>query len=210
MLVVSDTDEGSAIGTGFLVSADGLLVTNHHVVEAGKRLVAKSSTGGIYPVIAVKGDDAEHDVAVLQIDAQNMPFLRLDESAELTQPGRRIAVIGNPSGLQGTVTEGVVSAIRKLDQFGNVLQISAAISPGSSGSPVLNAHGKVIGLATFKFQSGEALNFAIPASEIAKLLTATKAAVKSEAKAAPIHPIRLQKVHLKTTREYCMILHSLP
>ena len=205
MLVVSEGDnEGEVQGTGFLVSPEGLLVTNHHVVQGGKRLVAKSSTGGIYPVTAVKGDDVEHDVAVLQIDAQNMPFLRLDESPQMIQPGRRIAVIGNPIGLQGTVTEGVVSAVRKLE-FGDVLQISAAISPGSSGSPVLNADSKVVGLATFKARDGEALNFAIPAREIAKVLGAAQAVAKSEIKAAPYAPNPLAK---GSPEEDAKVLHD--
>ncbi len=193
MLIMSEgSEESLAQGTGFVLSADGVLVTNHHVIEGGKRLVARSHTGGIYPVMAVICDDAAHDVAVLKIAAKDMQFLQLDQSTKV-EAGEKIAVIGNPVGLESTVTEGIVSAVRSVEKLGDIIQISAAISPGSSGSPVLNADGKVIGVATFKLLKGEALNFAIPAKQIKQAVDRAKETPESETNSGPYLPNPLAK-----------------
>lgn len=156
-------------GTGFLVSADGHLVTNHHVIKGATRIVARSATGSVYPVKAILADDDEHDLAILQLDAANMPMLALGDENSV-HPGAAVVVIGNPTGLEGSITEGIISAMRDLKSYGNVFQISAAISPGSSGSPVLNSDGKVLGVATFKKTDGEALNFAVSVKYLKALL----------------------------------------
>ena len=93
----------------------------------------------------------------------------MGDTAKL-EAGTRLAVIGSPLGLEGSVSEGIVSAVRELSAGGRLVQISAAISPGSSGSPVLNAEGKVIGIATALIPFGQSLNFAVPVEAASALL----------------------------------------
>ncbi|NBR46310.1 MAG: hypothetical protein EBT68_04245 [Verrucomicrobia bacterium] len=133
LLAIQDEDgEVKSSGTGFLVSPDGLLVTNHHVVTGAKHILAKAENGGLFPVTRIIASDPANDLALLQVEGKDLPYLSLapPNSAEA---GTRIAVIGSPLGLEGTLTEGIVSARRKLPgETREVLQISAAISQGSS------------------------------------------------------------------------------
>ena len=171
LLAIQDEDgEVKGSGTGFLVSSDGLLVTNHHVVAGAKQILAKAENGGLFPVVRVVAADPANDLALLQVEGKDLPCLSLapPNSAEA---GTRIAVIGSPLGLEGTLTEGIVSARRKLPgQKREVLQISAAISQGSSGSPVLDAQGRVVGIASFLLAEGQSLHFATPSEKLQALL----------------------------------------
>ncbi len=157
-------------GSGFFIDADRV-VTNRHVIEGAHRAEVHSYTGAIYPVKGVLAVDAEGDLAVLKIDApvnQARPLL-LDRTSP--QEGESVVVIGNPLGLEGSVTNGIVSAVRDIPTFGRIIQITAPISPGSSGSPVVNMHGQVIGVATLQITGGQSVNFAIPSERISQLQT---------------------------------------
>ena len=192
MLIVADgAGKSGSLGTAFTVSADGKLVTNFHVIEGKDRLTAKSQNGGLFLVKSVLAIDKEHDLALLQIEARNLPFLELGDSASINS-GAGVVVIGNPIGLEASVTQGIISAKRVIDSQGEILQISAAISPGSSGSPVFNAQGKVVGVATFKLVKGESLNFAIPSSHVASLLSrpANAADTKSSSTSSRVTGLR--------------------
>jgi len=159
-------------GSGFFVESDRI-VTNRHVLEGAYRAEVHSSTGTVLPVKGVLAVDAEGDIALLKIDppiAQIKP-LPLDKTSP--QEGESIVVIGNPLGLEGSVTNGIVSAVRDIPTFGRIIQITAPISAGSSGSPVVNMQGQVIGIATLQITGGQSVNFAIPSERISQLQVTT-------------------------------------
>src|SRR5919106_4453639 len=156
-------------GSGFFVDVDRI-VTNRHVLENAHRAEVHSSTGAIFPVKGVLAVDAEGDLALLKIEvppATQVRPLPLDRTSP--QEGESVVVIGNPFGLEGSVTNGIVSAVRDIPTFGRIIQITAPISPGSSGSPVVNMLGQVIGVATLQVTGGQSVNFAIPSERISQL-----------------------------------------
>jgi tetratricopeptide (TPR) repeat protein len=155
-------------GSGFFIGSDRV-VTNRHVIENAYRAEVHSYNGSVYPVKGVIAVDAEGDLALLRVDAppnQVRPLL-LDRTSP--QEGESVVVIGNPFGLEGSVTNGIVSAVRDIPTFGRIIQITAPISPGSSGSPVVNMQGQVIGVATLQITGGQSVNFAIPSERISQL-----------------------------------------
>ena len=157
-------------GSGFFVDSDRV-VTNRHVIEGAYRAEVHSSTGSIYPVKGVLAVDAEGDIALLKIEAPANPVRPLPIDRTSPQEGESVVVIGNPFGLEGSVTNGIVSAVRDIPTFGRIIQITAPISPGSSGSPVVNMQGQVIGVATLQITGGQSVNFAIPSERISRLQT---------------------------------------
>jgi S1-C subfamily serine protease len=160
-----ETDHGFQSGTGFFISSDGYLVTNAHVIAGAmnKNAVTVTANNGTrYTVESLAYLDKEADIAILKVDCNDVPYLQ-PETAENVAEGQAVLVIGNPEGLQGTVSNGLVAAIRKNP---NLIQITAPISPGSSGSPVLNEEGRVIGVAAQIYKQGQNLNFAIPVAEV--------------------------------------------
>jgi S1-C subfamily serine protease len=149
-------------GTGFFISADGVLLTNYHVISGARRIIAKTSSGTVYALKRICGYSEAYDVAELQFVTPKVPFLTMGPSADAVE-GQRVLVIGNPEGLEGTVSDGIIAAFR-----GNrsLIQITAPISPGSSGSPVLNEFGQAIGIATSIFKEGQNLNLAISSETV--------------------------------------------
>jgi tetratricopeptide (TPR) repeat protein len=156
-------------GSGFFVNNKGHIVTNHHVIEGAYRATVKTSSGMEYPVEGIIAKNADADIVklVANIPDANTPFLNLSDI--VPSEGQDIVVIGNPLGLESTVSAGIVSAVRDIPAFGKILQITAPISPGSSGSPVVNSKGEVIGVATLIAKSGQNINFAIPADKVLAL-----------------------------------------
>ncbi|MDD5135471.1 MAG: trypsin-like peptidase domain-containing protein [Phycisphaerae bacterium] len=155
--------------SGFFIDNKGRLITNHHVVEGAYSATIKTSTGKEYPVQGIVAKDIQADIVKLVVNQPdaNMTFLNL--SANVPSEGENIFVIGNPLGLESTVSSGIVSAVRDIPAFGKILQITAPISHGSSGSPVINSKGEVIGIATLVVTKGQNLNFAIPSYKIITL-----------------------------------------
>lgn len=157
-----------ARGSGFFVAADRV-ITNRHVIERSTRVEIHLLDGKKFPVRGVLAVDGEGDLALLAVDVPRglAPPLPLVRSAP--QEGESIVVIGNPFGLEGSVSNGIVSAVREISGYGKIIQITASISPGSSGSPVVNMAGQVIGVATLQAAEGQNLNFAVPAERISLL-----------------------------------------
>ena len=159
-------------GSGFFIDADRI-VTNRHVLDGAHRAEVHSSTGSIFQVKGVLAVDAEGDIALLKIDMPTPPIKPLPLDKTSPQEGESVVVIGNPLGLEGSVTNGIVSAVRDIPTFGRIIQITAPISAGSSGSPVVNMQGQVIGLATLQITGGQSVNFAIPSERISQLQAST-------------------------------------
>ena len=170
------------LGSGFVVSSDGLILTNAHVVDGSDKVTVTLKDGRTFEG-EVMGTDSFTDVAVIKIEPEEeLPAVSLADS-EVLQPGEWAIAIGNPLGLDNTVTTGIVSATgRSSAQVGvgdkrvSFIQTDAAINPGNSGGPLLNAKGEVIGINTAIIQNAQGLGFAIPintARDVAEELIAT-------------------------------------
>lgn len=162
-----ETDRGQ-IGSGFVVAPGGRIVTNAHVIRDATRARVRLADGRVFEDVALLDHDLEHDLAMLVIDADGLRPLPLARGK--LRVGSRVVVIGNPQGLDSTVSDGLLSGTRR-DARGETLQISAPISPGSSGGPVFDEHGRVIGVSTKILNSGQNLNFAMPIRYVAELRT---------------------------------------
>ncbi len=155
-------------GSGFFIAADRV-ITNRHVIEKAARVEVHLIDGKKFSAKGVLAVDGEGDLALLQVDVQKTFVHPLQVVRTVPQEGASVVVIGNPYGLDGSVTNGIVSAVREIAGYGKIIQITAPISPGSSGSPVVNMNGQVIGVATLQSAEGQSLNFAVPAERILQL-----------------------------------------
>lgn len=175
--VVADEEDSASVGTGIIMSADGYIVTNAHVIAGGKRCLVTLDTGVTYDALLVGMDEFE-DLAVLKVDAQDLPAAEFGNS-DLAAVGDPVYAIGNPLGvkLRGTLTDGLISAIDrdvKVDgRAMTVIQTNAALNNGNSGGPLINSSGQVIGINTLKMGmlkdadvSVEGLGFALPVSSV--------------------------------------------
>src|SRR5438309_3966705 len=155
-------------GSGFFVDKDRV-VTNRHVIDGAYRGEVHLNSGNSFQVKNVLAVDAEADIAILKVEAPPNLVRPLSLDRASPQEGESVVVIGNPFGLEGSVTNGIVSAVRDIPGFGRIIQITAPISRGSSGSPVVNMQGQVISVATLQITGGQSVNFAIPSERIAQL-----------------------------------------
>jgi S1-C subfamily serine protease len=162
--------ESLMTGSGFFIKP-GQVVTNLHVVRAAVRVEIKTldGKGKMFPVNGVLAVDEEGDLALLSVD---MPLERSRSSelaSELPEEGEPIFVIGNPLKLEGSVSDGIVSAVREVPNAYRIIQITAPISHGNSGSPVFNLKGQILGVVTIKVTNGQNINLAIAAARVAQL-----------------------------------------
>lgn len=166
--------KSSALGSGFIISADGYIVTNNHVVEGADKITVKLN-GDKSDGLAAKvvGTDAETDLALLKVESKNpLPVLKFGDS-DAMEVGDWVVAIGNPFGLSNTVTAGILSAKGRdihAGPFDNFLQTDASINPGNSGGPLINMEGEVIGINTAISASGQGIGFAIPSSLASKVI----------------------------------------
>jgi len=162
--------DGEEIGmaSGFIISEDGIIVTNFHVVASAAQAQIKIGEKVFDEVFFVKGIPAQ-DIAVLKINTEKLPVLNIGDSDSLMN-GQFIIVLGNPWGLERSVSTGIISAIRSKDNI-KLIQMTAPVSPGSSGGPVINEYGEVTGITTLaSIFLAQNLNFAIPISYLSNLL----------------------------------------
>ena len=160
--------ERRGTGSGFIISADGLILTNHHVVDGADEIKVRLTDNREFTG-KVLGSDAKTDIAVVKIEAKDLPYLTMGNSDEL-KVGEWVAAIGSPFGLDNTVTAGIVSAkSRKLpsDQYVPFIQTDVAVNPGNSGGPLFNMKGEVVGINSQIFSTSGGfmgLSFAIPSN----------------------------------------------
>ncbi|MDD2898425.1 MAG: DegQ family serine endoprotease [Desulfuromonadaceae bacterium] len=153
-----------SLGSGFMISKDGYIVTNDHVVRDAESIQVKLSNDKVYDAKVV-GADQKTDIAVIKIAAADLPTVVLGDSEKL-EVGQWAIAIGNPFGLDRTMTVGVISATGRsnmgIETYENFIQTDASINPGNSGGPLLNVYGEVIGINTAIVAAGQGIGFAIP------------------------------------------------
>ena len=183
--ISSTTAEGQATGSGFVVDDGGLIVTNEHVIDGAEQVTVKIGTDGKEIPAEIVGADASHDLALLKVDADGLKALPLGDSSKV-EVGDNTYAIGNPYGLDHTLTTGVVSALNRTlqapdgSELGGAIQTDAALNPGNSGGPLLDEDGQVIGvnaqIATGGTQGGGnvGIGFAIPTSTVKQFISQAK------------------------------------
>jgi tetratricopeptide (TPR) repeat protein len=162
VVVVAIDGKGRPIGqgSGFIIREDGAVVTNYHVISMAADVKFKLGMK-VLDAEGVLHVDPENDLAIVKMEGKDYPRVRIGDSNKL-RVGEKIYVIGSPQGLENTISEGILSGIREVDRKHKILQMTAPISPGSSGGPLFNGDGEVVGVATFLIASTQNLNFAMP------------------------------------------------
>ncbi len=169
----------TSLGSGFCVDSVGIIATNAHVIRGATSVVVRIGDLGVTASARPIYYDAGQDIALLYVPAAaNGVVLKLRSTLELVQ-GVRVLAIGHPEGLDFSVSDGIVSALRSLDSGRQLIQITAPISPGSSGGPILDERGRVVGMAVSQLREGQNLNFAIPAEQVAYALNSCRAGLQS-------------------------------
>lgn len=154
-------------GSGFLVSADGRILTNHHVIRRAASVSVLGDHGREYQVEGLLGTDPDRDLAILKVQGENLPFLSLE--AARPPVGSDVFALGNPKGLNFTFSDGMVSGYRQVRRM-HAIQTTTPVSPGSSGGPLVNEKGQVVGVVVAGRTDGQNLNFAVVASAAQELL----------------------------------------
>ena len=191
----SDTPEGNAIGSGVLVNGDGWIVTNFHVVEGARKLTITNNVGKKTTAVGFYIAEPTKDLAVIKIDKDSFEYSAINLASELPRKGEEVAAFGSPMGFSFSATEGVVSAVRtgseirkslidlaKVDVYSllgysestNWIQMSAAISGGNSGGPLVDMHGDLVGINTWTTPEAQNLNFASTVDEVRQILEMAK------------------------------------
>jgi serine protease Do len=164
-------EEQKGVGSGFVLAADGLIVTNYHVIKGAEKLTVTMADGTKHAGKVI-GTDPGSDLALVRISAKGLTALKLADPKSL-RVGQFVVAVGSPLGLSQTVTSGILSAINRdinLNSRVNFLQTDAPINPGNSGGPLLNLRGEVIGVNTAIAARGQGIGFAVPVDTLATVL----------------------------------------
>jgi S1-C subfamily serine protease len=190
VLIAASNGKESSLGTGFVVASDGIIVTNYHIIRKAKEIAVKLSNGLTIGELVVAAVDASKDLALLKINKSDLDPVTLGDSRDI-RVGQKVMTIGNPYGLESTISDGLISSLRKTESGLEVIQISVPLSEGSSGGPLYNMDGEVIGVTTATFQKGQNLNFAVPINYLKPLISkASGAVVPKQGRARKIYIIR--------------------
>ncbi len=183
---VAKTDGSTFTGTGFVLTPDGLIATSRHVSENALYINITFNNGAVSGEAAQVAAAGNVDLSLLKIQARNLPHVTLGDS-DTVLPGQTITVIGNPRRLQNTISSGLISQVRKKADGVLWHQISAPISPSSSGSPVFNADGQVVSIAfaSYKGEGNQNLNFAVPSNYLKELVSAAGYSLPAPQQAVP-------------------------
>ena len=172
VLVEAQMIDGLSSGTGCIINKNGIILTSSHVVDKSSYIEVTTSKGETYNAEIMPTNGSNGDLALLRIKPNKpLPTIKLGDSS-MVKVGQKVLAIGNPFGFNGTLTTGIVS---RIDYERNKIQTDAAINPGSSGGPILNADGEVIGISQSIFnpdnnKSNIGIGFAVPANEVKKLI----------------------------------------
>jgi serine protease Do len=164
-----------SLGSGFIISPDGYILTNNHVVDKGRDIKVALSDGRVLDAKLI-GKSKEIDIALLKVEAEDLPAVVFGDSDAL-EVGDWVVAIGNPFGLSQTVTAGIVSAKGRVigaGPYDDLIQTDAAINPGNSGGPLFNTKGEVVGINTMIIAAGQNLGFAVPISMVKSVLPSIK------------------------------------
>jgi len=168
ILAYDYSDELAAQGSGVVLNDKGYVVTNYHVLSGCERLEIRHGEE-IVPYVDIIGIDVEKDILILKIEEKKFPSIKIGDVKAL-KVGQRVYAIGSPMGFENTISEGIISGLRSYEELNkNYIQITASISPGSSGGAVVNDKGELIGISTLTVKDGQNLNFAIPINEVLRL-----------------------------------------
>lgn len=169
-IIVYDVNrQVTSIGSGFFIDNRGHLITNYHVLDKSYAADVRTLDGATYPIKLIVAENKSVDLIKVLVDIPRRKIKWINVNRKLPEIAEKILVVGSPMGLEHTVSEGIVSSIREIPSVGNFFQMSAPISPGSSGSPVINTKGQVIGVATFQFLRGQNLNFSVAGESVLRL-----------------------------------------
>ena len=168
------------IGTGFFVNKYGHLITNHHVLVGKFGAEIRTADGNSYQIRTIVAENEDTDLIKVSVDIPPDKVRWLQISKEVPPVAEKVVVVGSPMGLEQSVSDGIISSVREIPGLGTFFQMSAPISPGSSGSPVVNMKGKVVGVASFQFLRGQNLNFAVSSQSIRELKVNSSALSLSE------------------------------
>ena len=157
------------LGTGFVVDANGLIATNLHVIGEGRRIAVETADGKKFDVISVQATDRARDLALIKIDAKNLPALAIGDSATKSRTASRWLALGNPQGLKHSVVAGGVSGRRDIESA-SMIQIAIPLEPGNSGGPLVDMQGRAVGIITLKSLVTENLGFAVPVNVLKPMI----------------------------------------
>lgn len=160
--------EPTGYGSGFILAANGVVATNLHLVKDAASISIKTTDDRILTPIGVLHIDDKNDIALIKIKVkENVEYFKVKTGdPQKLEVGEKIYALGNPKGIESTFSEGIVSGIREIKSGVKLIQITAPISPGSSGGPLINRKGEVVGITTFLVEQGQNLNFAYPINVI--------------------------------------------
>ena len=203
VVIIEALDERGIVvgqGSGFIVTPNGAIVSNLHVVQGAAALRVKLPSGDVYKTADLVDVDDAKDIAIIKIKGFKLPTVVLGDS-DKAETGDSIVAISSPEGLVNSLTTGVISGVRRLDTH-RVFQVTAPISPGSSGGALFNSNGEVIGIVTYLLRSGQNINFALPVNYARGMISDQVTTTLAKLQPLPVQPMVHRGVESKALEIY--------